>query len=108
VISPDGVASVNWSLNAVLMSVVGGAGTVLGPVVGVGVVYYGLTRLLQDQQTLSLVIEGILLILIVRFAPQGAWPLICRAVRLPAARRRAPAAAADTGSDTDTRTLEHA
>ncbi|TLS43154.1 hypothetical protein FE633_26780 [Streptomyces montanus] len=80
----------------------------LGPVVGVGIVYYGLTRLLQDQQTLSLVIEGILLILIVRFAPQGAWPLICRAVRLPAARRRVPPAAADTGSDAGTRTLEHA
>ncbi|GAA2484649.1 branched-chain amino acid ABC transporter permease [Streptomyces longisporus] len=106
VISPDGVASVNWSLNAVLMPVVGGAGTVLGPVVGVGVVYYGLTRLLQDQQTLSLVIEGILLIAIVRFAPQGAWPLICRAVRRLTTRRRAPA----TGPDTNTgrRTLEHA
>ncbi|KUO12972.1 MULTISPECIES: branched-chain amino acid ABC transporter permease [Streptomyces] len=99
VISPDGVASVNWSLNAVLMSVVGGAGTVLGPVVGVGVVYYGLTRLLQDQQTLSLVIEGLLLVLIVRFAPQGVWPLVCRAVRFPAARRRVSPATAETGSD---------
>ncbi|MEU3343296.1 branched-chain amino acid ABC transporter permease [Streptomyces sp. NPDC006668] len=99
VISPDGVASVNWSLNAVLMSVVGGAGTVLGPVVGVGIVYYGLTRLLQDQQTLSLVIEGLLLVLIVRFAPQGVWPLVCRALRFPAARRRVSPATAETGSD---------
>ncbi|MER5835006.1 branched-chain amino acid ABC transporter permease [Streptomyces sp. NPDC002130] len=108
VISPDGVASVNWSLNAVLMSVVGGAGTVLGPVAGVGIVYYGLTRALQNQQTLSMVIEGVLLIAIVRFAPQGAWPLICRAVRLPLTRRRAAPTATDTGSNAITRTPEHA
>ncbi|MFC8427932.1 branched-chain amino acid ABC transporter permease [Streptomyces sp. NPDC057253] len=108
VISPDGVASVNWSLNAVLMSVVGGAGTVLGPVAGVGIVYYGLTRALQNQQTLSMVIEGVLLIAIVRFAPQGAWPLICRAIRLPLTRRRAALTATDTGSNAITRTPEHA
>lgn len=108
VISPDGVASVNWSLNAVLMSVVGGVGTVLGPVAGVGIVYYGLTRALQNQQTLSMVIEGVLLIAIVRFAPQGAWPLICRAVRLPLTRRRAAPTATDTGSNAITRTPEHA
>ncbi len=107
VISPDGVASVNWSLNAVLMAVVGGAGTVLGPVVGVGVVYYGLTRALQDQQTLSLVIEGALLIAIVRFAPQGTWPLVCRAARVPTARRRKPSPGADTTPDAITRTPEH-
>ncbi|HTJ69889.1 MAG TPA: branched-chain amino acid ABC transporter permease [Actinospica sp.] len=83
VISPDGVASVNWSLDAVLMTVVGGMGTLLGPVVGVAIVYYGLTYELQDQQTLSQVIEGVLLIVIVRFAPQGVWPVICRAARRP-------------------------
>ncbi|WP_329351969.1 branched-chain amino acid ABC transporter permease [Streptomyces sp. NBC_01261] len=104
VISPDGVASVNWSLNAVLMAVVGGAGTILGPVVGVGIVYYGLTRALQDQQTLSLVIEGVLLILIVRFAPQGAWPLLCRGARRLTTRRRGPTALSNT--DNDVRTLE--
>ncbi|WP_105967860.1 branched-chain amino acid ABC transporter permease [Streptomyces geranii] len=81
VISPDGVAGVAWSLNAVLMTVVGGTGTILGPVLGVAVVYYGLTRGLQSEQTLSLVIEGVLLIGIVRFAPQGVWPLLCWATR---------------------------
>jgi branched-chain amino acid transport system permease protein len=92
VVSPDGVASVTWSLNAVLMTVVGGAGTVLGPVVGVAIVYYGLTWELQNQQTLSQVIEGVLLILVVRFAPTGVWPLLCRAARR-AAGLRPPAGA---------------
>jgi branched-chain amino acid transport system permease protein len=85
-ISPSSVASINWSLNAVLMAIVGGAGTLLGPVVGVAIVYYGLTRQLQDYQTLSLVIEGLLLIVIVRFAPQGVWPLITGWLR-PLTRR---------------------
>jgi len=81
VISPDGVASVSWSLNAVLMTVVGGTGTIMGPVLGVAIVYYGLTRQLQNQQTFSEVLEGVLLVVIVRFAPQGAWPLLCSGVR---------------------------
>ncbi len=77
-ISPSGIASISWSLNAVLMAIVGGSGTVIGPVVGVLIVYYGLTRQLEDTQTLSQVLEGILLIVIVRFAPQGVWPLLAK------------------------------
>jgi branched-chain amino acid transport system permease protein len=77
-ISPSGIASINWSLNAVLMAIVGGSGTVIGPVVGVLIVYYGLTRQLEDTQTLSQVLEGVLLIVIVRFAPQGVWPLLVK------------------------------
>jgi branched-chain amino acid transport system permease protein len=85
-ISPSSVANVSWSLNAVLMAIVGGAGSVMGPAVGVAIVYYGLTRQLQDAQTLSLVIEGLLLIAIVRFAPQGVWPLVAGWLR-PVTRR---------------------
>lgn len=57
-----------------LMTIVGGIGTILGPVVGAVAVYYLLTKQWQEYQTLSVVIEGILLILIVRFAPRGLWP----------------------------------
>ncbi|MEU4160845.1 branched-chain amino acid ABC transporter permease [Actinoplanes sp. NPDC026670] len=80
-VSPGGMASVNWSLNAVLMALVGGAGSVLGPVLGVVVVYYGLTRQLEDFQVVSLVVEGVLLVLIVKFAPAGIWSLLTRAGR---------------------------
>lgn len=87
-ISPGGVANVAWSLNAVLMAIVGGTGTVLGPAVGVMIVYYGLTKQLESTQTLSQVLEGVLLIVIVRFAPEGIWPLSCRLVaRLTRAAR---------------------
>jgi branched-chain amino acid transport system permease protein len=78
---PDGVASFGWSLNAVLMTIVGGPGSLLGPAVGVLVVYYGLTKQLEGLQTISLIIEGVLLITIVRFAPEGVWPWTARMTR---------------------------
>ena len=87
-VSPAGMAGVNWSLNAVLMALVGGAGSLLGPVLGVLVVYYGLNRQLENFQVASLVIEGVMLVLIVKFAPDGVWALITRATR--AIRRRGP------------------
>ncbi len=77
-VSPSGMASITWSLAAVLMALVGGAGSVLGPFVGVLVVYYGLTRQLEDFQVASLVIEGALLVVIVKFAPAGVVSLITR------------------------------
>lgn len=71
---PNGMLGMNWSANALLMAIVGGVGTVLGPLLGVIVVYYALTLQLQSYQTLSQVIEGVLLIVIVVFAPEGLWP----------------------------------
>ncbi|WP_460835101.1 branched-chain amino acid ABC transporter permease [Nocardioides hungaricus] len=89
---PMGMLGINWTVNALLMTVVGGMGTVLGPVVGAVVVYYFLTRQLESYQTLSVVVEGLLLVAIVRFAPQGIWPLITRLLSWCLAR------AGDSGS----------
>lgn len=85
-VSPDEIASLSWSLNAVLMAIVGGTGTVLGPVVGVVIVYYGLTQELANFHTLSELLEGALFIIIVRAAPGGIWPLACQLARRLAAR----------------------
>jgi branched-chain amino acid transport system permease protein len=85
-VSPDEIASLSWSLNAVLMAIVGGTGTVLGPAVGVVIVYYGLTQELANLQTLSELLEGALFIVIVRAAPGGIWPLACQLARRLAAR----------------------
>ena len=80
-VSPSGMASIGWSLGAVLMALVGGTGSVVGPFVGVLIVYYGLTRQLEDFQVASLAIEGALLVVIVRFAPAGVVSVISRGVR---------------------------
>lgn len=88
-VSPGGVASLSWSLSPVLMALVGGAGSLFGPVLGVLVVYYGLTKQLGDFQVLSLVVEGVLLVLIVRFAPAGLWAMLVRAAGALRPRRAA-------------------
>ncbi len=78
---PGGAFSISWTLNALLMTVVGGVATVLGPVVGAVLIYYGVTKQLAGYQTAGLVIEGLLLIAVVRLAPQGLWPLACSLTR---------------------------
>ena len=86
---PSGMLGISWTINALLMTIVGGLGTLMGPVVGAVVVYYLLTTLLAGYESLSIVIEGVLLVVIVRFAPRGLWPLLLRGVqRLASARHR--------------------
>jgi branched-chain amino acid transport system permease protein len=77
---PVGMLGIGWTLNALLMTVVGGIGTLLGPVLGVVVVYL-LTRQLQEYPEVGLIIEGVVLLVMVRFAPRGLWPLLTRGLR---------------------------
>ena len=78
---PSGMLGLNWSINALLMTVVGGIGTIVGPIIGTVVVYYILTRLLSSYDALSVIIEGALLVIIIRFAPVGLWPTALRLLR---------------------------
>ena len=90
---PIGVLGINWTINALVMTIVGGIGTVIGPLVGAVAVYYLLTKQLESYQTVSVIIEGVLLIAIVRFAPRGLWPLLLTVLRwllLGTAGRRTP------------------
>ena len=78
---PVGMLGLGWTVNALIMTIVGGIGTVFGPAIGAIIVYYLLTEQLQHYQTLSIVIEGVLLIVVVRFAPRGVWDLMIRGAR---------------------------
>jgi len=94
---PGGAFSISWTLNALLMTIVGGIATVVGPVIGAVLVYYGLTKQLASYQTAGLVVEGALLIAVVRLAPQGLWPLACGLLRRATAPRGAAAHPSDQG-----------
>lgn len=74
-VEPTGSLGVSWTISAVLMTIVGGIGTLVGPLVGAVVIYIGITKQFPDQPILALVIQGVALILVVRFAPRGLWPL---------------------------------
>ncbi len=79
--SPQTALAFSWTINVLLMGVVGGLGTLLGPLVGVVVVYYGLTQQLNAFPTAGLVIEGIVLIAVVLLAPRGLWPTLASVSR---------------------------
>lgn len=72
-ISPDAAFSVpDWTANIIFIVVIGGIGTVEGPIVGVGVFY-----LLQSQLAgfggWYLMLLGLIAIVVMRYFPRGLW-----------------------------------
>jgi branched-chain amino acid transport system permease protein len=87
-IEPGAAFGLSWTINAIVMAAVGGVGTLPGPLVGVLVVYYGIQTQLESYPELSAILTGVLLVLIVRFAPEGLWGVVTRGAGTLAARRR--------------------
>mgnify|MGYP001138155027 CR=1 FL=1 len=74
-ISPDAAFSVpDWTAYVIFIVVIGGIGTIEGPIVGV-IVFYILQSLLADYGSWYLLILGLIGILIMLFAPRGLWGL---------------------------------
>jgi len=71
-ISPDAAFSVDWSATMVFIVIIGGIGTVEGPIVGT-LVYFGLRELLADLGAIYLVVLGALAIGVMLRAPRGLW-----------------------------------
>ncbi len=84
---PDAMFAMSWTIEALVMVVIGGMGTVIGPIVGAVAVYYGITTELANFPTLSLFFEGGLLLVVVRFVPGGLWPFVVRSTRWLLERR---------------------
>jgi branched-chain amino acid transport system permease protein len=91
-IHPQGVFAFSIGVAILLMPIIGGVGTIWGPVIG-GVVY-GLIHeeLVASFPQLHLLIYGSLLILIVLFEPAGLFGLFDRWFRVLAGARRIRAA----------------
>lgn len=75
-VEPGSAFSMSFTITVILMTIVGGIGTILGPIIGVVGIYLGLTQQLSSMPIMGLIIQGLVIILVVRFAPQGIWPLI--------------------------------
>lgn len=75
-VTPDAAFSViDWTAFVIFIVVIGGIGTLPGPIVGV-VVFYALERLLADYGTLYLIVLGVIGIAIMLFARRGLWGLV--------------------------------
>jgi branched-chain amino acid transport system permease protein len=74
-ISPDAAFSVpDWTAYVIFIVVIGGIGTIEGPIVGV-IVFFILQNLLADYGSWYLLILGLIGILIMLFTPRGLWGL---------------------------------
>jgi branched-chain amino acid transport system permease protein len=75
-IEPYSMFSVMWSLSTINMVIIGGMGTIFGPILGAMFITY-LAELLADYHTYHLLFTGIILILVIRVLPTGLWGGIC-------------------------------
>ncbi len=71
-IQPYSIFNVSWSVSMVNMVIIGGMGTLVGPIVG-AVFVVVLATLLADYYAIQVIITGVILILVIRFAPLGIW-----------------------------------
>jgi branched-chain amino acid transport system permease protein len=72
-ISPEAGFSINdWTVVVIFMVVIGGIGTIEGPVIGM-LVYILLRELLADYGTIYLILMGMIAIVVMLKAPYGIW-----------------------------------
>lgn len=72
-ISPDAAFSViDWTAYVIFIVVIGGIGTIEGPIVGV-IVFYALQTYLSAYGTWYLILLGVLAIAVMLLAPRGLW-----------------------------------
>jgi branched-chain amino acid transport system permease protein len=75
-ISPDAAFSVNdWTAYVIFIAVIGGIGTIEGPIVGT-ILYFLLRETLAELGTTYLMILGAIAILVMLRAPKGLWGLV--------------------------------
>jgi branched-chain amino acid transport system permease protein len=75
-ISPDAAFSVlDWTAYVIFIVVIGGIGTIEGPVIG-AIIFYLMQRYLADFGASYLILLGTLGILVMLFAPKGLWGLV--------------------------------
>ncbi len=74
-VDPTGAFDIDWQIRILFIVIVGGVGTLEGPLVGT-LVYFVLRELLQDNGGLFLIVQGAIAALTMLFAPQGLWGLV--------------------------------
>lgn len=76
-VTPDSIFSVQYTAAMIFIVVIGGLGSIEGPILG-AVLYYLIQQQLQDQGVWYLVVLGAVAILAVLLLPKGLWGLISR------------------------------
>jgi branched-chain amino acid transport system permease protein len=91
-ISPDAAFSISWTAYALFIVVIGGLGTLEGPMVGT-LVFFLLRELLSDYGAWYMILLGAFAVVAMLAFPQGLWGVVAERGRLGffPVQRRAPA-----------------
>jgi len=87
-IEPYGMFGLQWSIDVLTMAIIGGVGLRLGPLVG-AVFVIALGEALADYPEAHVAIAGVILIVLIRFAPRGVVGFVANPALV--LRRPAPA-----------------
>ncbi len=80
-VQPDSVFSVQWAAEMIFVTMIGGMGTIEGPIIGT-VIFFVLQQNLANYGAWYLIIFGSLAVLIAIWAPGGVWGLITRRLKI--------------------------
>ncbi|NLE23027.1 MAG: branched-chain amino acid ABC transporter permease [Actinobacteria bacterium] len=74
-IQPAAAFSINWTAYALFIVVIGGFGTIEGPLIG-AVIYFALLQSLSQYGTLYMLLLGIVAVIMATVAPKGIWGFV--------------------------------
>ena len=74
-IQPAAAFSINWTAYALFIVVIGGFGTIEGPIIG-AVIYFALLQSLSQYGTLYMLLLGIVAVIMATVAPRGIWGFV--------------------------------
>ncbi|MCS7114387.1 MAG: branched-chain amino acid ABC transporter permease [Nitrososphaerota archaeon] len=81
-LEPYSAFNILWSISPVFMSIIGGAGTISGPVIGAGIFAFLRFWLLPILGEIDLIVMGSALIVVVMLMPEGVAGIIKRGVKV--------------------------
>jgi branched-chain amino acid transport system permease protein len=76
-ISPDAAFGVQWSPVVIFMVIIGGLGTIEGPLIG-AVLYFALSKIFGDYGTWYLMALGLMAIIVTIKFPEGLWGFVAK------------------------------
>jgi branched-chain amino acid transport system permease protein len=74
-VQPDAVFSVQWTAEMAFATIIGGLGTIEGPILGT-IVFMVLQQTLQSHNAWYLIVLGLVAIVVALFARRGLWGLV--------------------------------
>jgi branched-chain amino acid transport system permease protein len=80
-VQPSSVFSVQWSAEMIFVTVIGGIGSIEGPIIG-AILFFTLQQTLAQYGAWYLIVLGTVAIVVALFAPRGIWGLISSRTRL--------------------------